>query len=89
MKAAITKGTVHANCPKCNQPYMGEFDADIETFKLTCVGCSHSGWYEYRWPDDLPQFEFKKCRHNSLRLKERFGGLNKAEFKRVHGFEPE
>lgn len=51
----ITAGTVHGNCPKCREPYMGQMDADEETVELKCVGCGHNGQYFYRWPDELPK----------------------------------
>lgn len=50
----VTSGTIQCSCPKCGEPYMGQFDADEEDVVMECVSCHHTVNYCYRWPDELP-----------------------------------
>lgn len=67
----VVSGTIMGTCPKCRQPFMGQFDADEERVELTCVSCRHVGRYLYRWPDELP-VPFLRHRKNQYLLETSF-----------------
>ena len=58
----ITSGVVHGRCPKCGEPFLGNFDCDCQEFEMKCVNCSYSNMYVYTWPDDLPKFKIRNKR---------------------------
>lgn len=53
-EAVITKGTVHGECTKCCQPFLGKYDCDEPEVVLECVSCLHKQTFYHKWPDDLP-----------------------------------